>query len=681
MASNFIMPSDANDAGNTPAPTGQNSWESTVKDKYSQIQPKQQNTFADLQKKYKVPTYSQQPPKIDPIGDIWNATGGAIWNQASSAAGDLAGGIGDIGNAINPFSGQDAGQRVQSLGQGAMKLPMGAAKLATTPLAPAISAGSAVLGKTANAAASGVSRFGSGIGKVAQNILPALGNTFSSEQGSDRFGTEVYKGFSDILGGGVDTAMSPLTGTVQALPGTAQAPIAAAGSGIEGLQDWLLSQAKVDVNTEEGRILKENLGALTSLLGAAGATGKAGTIAKAAKAKIGATETGKAFIDALGQAKNVGSNVITKAGKTAGNIGKDASNAILRGVFKTNIDDVSALFKNSGVAKKFLEVADDLDNAVGGASGKFQKYFDDFNSNLSKGGVSVGDAKKLKNRPVTVPEGTIAKAFAREFKMNIKDGKLVPKKGVASRTVSQAELDKANAIIAKYDKGKFRSTEQYMNLRDDLTNMSNFDTKPGKNKLLEDAAKRARKSANKFAHEQLPELKKADANYTKMKGLQDELRAEGLLKKDGTVQQTFSIPENVQKLTQPKYRKLLDRVEKQVPGFKDELQAIRIAQGFKKTPINGSQLVAPFIAGGGGAVGLATGNIPLVLASIAAANPTLLGKAVAFLGKNNKGINNAAKGAANFAKGAKENAKKAKAYTNTSETIFDATRQDQPPQF
>lgn len=611
------MPSDAGDSGMSP----------------SQQQTSRNSQLDELAKKFNVKplvanqkTTSQPKPQQESgsnfLGDIWNATGGAVVNQVGSGLQNIAGGLGDIGNAVNPWSGQDLGQRAAGLAGSPFKALGGVAQIATSSMAPSISAGTSAVQGASTQASGGLGRTLGGLGKIAQNVLPALGNTFSGQAGSEKFGTEVLKGATDLLGGGMQAAFSPLTGTIGSLPKSVQAPISAVGNAFDSLQNKAWESVGVDVNSEEGRMLKENMNNFLTLLGATpAAKGLAGKVASPLRAPLAkaAAQASKTLDEAINQVVK-GAGVV---GKTIGRGAKTVGKAGLEGGSQSlwNIP-ARDMLRAAELGDEVLNAADDAANYGAKVLGELDSGIQNLIKTKRETGGAYTNIRKGTD-VVNVSPRKIAPALEKagvEFsggKFNFRGA------DPANSTLTASDLKLLNRDVAPLLREGNVSADQFLNIRSKLSDLSKFQQGVTKGNDLMSLARGMREQLNQGARATVKGLGELDDTMSKQITGMKEIRNEFMTKDRVTGQYKIKNninADNIANMLSPRNADKLQLLEKMVPGVSRRLEALSLVKKAERasevmTGATGKRLVSSV------ALGLGTGNPLMGIASMIVQDP------------------------------------------------------------
>jgi len=578
-----------------------------------------------IQKKYKVQSITPPPPSqgngiLGGLGDIWNATGGAVAGQIGAGAQNIVGGIGDVGNALNPFSGQDLGQRVAGIAGAPLKALGGVAQIATSPSAPAISAGTSALKGATQQVGGGLGRAGGGLGKIAQNILPALGNTFSGQVGSDRFGTEVLKGATDLLGGGMQAAFSPVSGTIGSLPKSIQTPISAVGNALDSIQNKAWESVGVDVNSDEGRMLKENMNNFLTLLGATpAAKGLAGRVAaplKAPLAKAGAqaAKTLDSAIDQVMKGAGVVGKTIGRGAKTVGKVGLEGASQSMWNIPGRDMR------RAMEIGDDVLKVMDDVDGYSNNVLGKLSQHMNKLEDSADASMLLRSEIKNSKT-PVPIKSADISEALAKHG-LEFNNGKASFTGGDArNSTLTASDVAKLNRDVMPLLREGTMTPAQFLTVRNKIGKLGKFGVEM--NKRLEEATQSIYNKLNDTARPYIPGLKEIDDQLTKDIGAIQEMKSNFMRWDDAT--KTYKIKpsvntDNLSNLLSARNTDKLKLLEQIEPGITKQLEALALVKKAERasevmTGATGKRLVSSV------ALGLGTGNPLMGIASMIVQDP------------------------------------------------------------
>lgn len=191
----------------------------------------------------------------------------------------------------------------------------------------------------------------------------------------------------------------------------------------------------------------------------------------------------------------------------------------------------------------------------------------------------------------------------------------------ASGMASIRDVKDVRGLQKLYDTWKpsfakgYLTTDEFLNFRSDLADMAHYDREVTKSAPLDNLGKQMRSNFNDNYRSKIPGLEELDNQFSTQKGELKEL-SRGLVDKNGEM--TDAGLAKIANLSKDKPN-LAAQLEKLVPGIGDQVKILKAIRDIQK--VEGPGKVGTYTktaAGAGGAVaGLATGNIPLMAASIA----------------------------------------------------------------
>jgi len=196
-------------------------------------------------------------------------------------------------------------------------------------------------------------------------------------------------------------------------------------------------------------------------------------------------------------------------------------------------------------------------------------------------------------------------------------GKLVASPGSAVRDSGDvSRLQKIyNTYQPLFQKGQMTQNE-FLNLRSDLADAANYESKNGKSAPVEAAAQRMRAQLNAEYRPQIPGLQTIDDSFS---GQIDELKAlkQGLIDKDGNL--TDAAINRIANAAGRGKDLLLQRLEQIVPGITKKIQIVSAIEDIEHT---GGPKVGTYMRGGiesGGLLGTMMGHPIAGITAIVAA--------------------------------------------------------------
>lgn len=169
-----------------------------------------------------------------------------------------------------------------------------------------------------------------------------------------------------------------------------------------------------------------------------------------------------------------------------------------------------------------------------------------------------------------------------------------------------------------FDKGAL-TPEEYLNMRQDLSDMSKFDNKPGRSGPLEQTAKELRSSLNNEYRPQIKGLAEKDATFSSQKTELDNLR-KGILDREGNLNK--GAPNAIANSLGKGKASFASQLDEISPGIAKQVQILKMAEDFEHaagTKVGtyskaiGTGMAASVF--GGGITGIAAGVAEAILAS------------------------------------------------------------------
>lgn len=211
--------------------------------------------------------------------------------------------------------------------------------------------------------------------------------------------------------------------------------------------------------------------------------------------------------------------------------------------------------------------------------------------------------------PVTqVPKITSIDSILGDYGINVIDGKI--KLTSESRPLSAADKAGIEDFLNIYGNEKILSPNAFLNAREALANLAKYDS--AKTPISADVARDLRTYYNEVGREQVPGLKDLDEVYA------PEVKTLNKIKKDYLAADGTFKPGAVNKLanlTGKGKGEILSRLEELMPGAEQRIKILKSVEDIKAA---GENKVGTYARSGSLVGGIATGNIPLIVASILA---------------------------------------------------------------
>lgn len=245
-----------------------------------------------------------------------------------------------------------------------------------------------------------------------------------------------------------------------------------------------------------------------------------------------------------------------------------------------------------------------------------QSALDEYGKQFDEAGTAYQGVRDSKVR-VKVDPNYVDNSIKDATGVDIKNGQVQTSGGASVRAASdlRALQNLYDTWKPEFKKG-YLTTEEYLNFRQDLSNMAKFEREITSSQPLLKAGRQMRKGLNDTYRSKVPGLEKTDANFEFQKGNLDRL-SQGLLDKDGNLKPNAydTIANSVGKTF--KKGELLSRLEEINPGITAKLKAMKAADDFTRATGNKVGTYSRSLLGHGGLIaGLATMNVPVIIASL-----------------------------------------------------------------
>lgn len=396
------------------------------------------------------------------------------------------------------------------------------------------------------------------------------------------------QGLQKVINGALGIGFSPVTGAIDTLPNEIKKPV----SDLAGAPNWavgegtraIVKQLRPDLDDEfiQKNVVEPMQTAFNLyLMKNPKILGKAGE-------KIG---------EAVGKVKNVA--------KSTAEFAVDQATGLNPSTVKTAIRSPEMLTE----AQK-MGVDASRQNVFQAA----RKAVDDTKSELASTGKSYAPIRDL-NIPVRMPSMWLENNFKKVGLELVtkKDGQVKIKAKASSKLRDAGDI---NALQGLYDlyKGKdtFTTTE-FLNLRDDLAGLSRFGKETTKD--IQPFSKRLRKELNEIGRPQVNGLKELDMKFTKIKS---DLKAveDAIYKKNGDIHDNAI--SRINNLVNKGKEFKLENFKKIIPDFDKFVEQIKVVKALEDVELAKGQKVGTYARPLMQGVGAATGNIPVILATILA---------------------------------------------------------------
>lgn len=323
---------------------------------------------------------------------------------------------------------------------------------------------------------------------------------------------------------------------------------------------------------------------------------------------------------------------IASAVEKTGNVIKGTTKFGLSQATGLNPESISNILKDPGAYKNLnpeirvetaKQVADALDERLGELSDLGKEYQ----------GIRVG----TDGTPglVTVPEDTISKVLNKYGVKLDKNNKIIT--SPESRPLSAGDKAALQEFIDNYGNVINHTNNSFLNTREALSNLAKYDST--KTNLSTQISRDLRGEYDKLGKTQIKGLKELDTQYAPERELLGQLKkdifnASGELK-EGAISK-------IANLTGKGKEQVLERVKQIIPDIEQRVNVIKTMEDIEKAS---GLKVGTYVRAGGLVSGIATGNIPIIIASILAqpeiAVPLL--KGAGYIGEKASPIINAIK--------------------------------------
>lgn len=235
---------------------------------------------------------------------------------------------------------------------------------------------------------------------------------------------------------------------------------------------------------------------------------------------------------------------------------------------------------------------------------------------LSDTGTAYNPIKESAT-PITVDPAFLKSAVQDASGLAIDDKGQVQSNGSAS-VRAPGDVAKVQQLLKfwqpLFDSGKMTTTE-FLNFRTDLAKMAKYDGGIGKSTDLENLGKTLRSSLNSTYRPQVPGLAEVDTDYSTQITDLNNLK-KGLLDKNNNL--TDGAVNKIANALGKGKDQLAARLEEISPGITKQIGILKAAEDLERAGGNKVGTYARSTLGTGGMIaGIATGNIPVLAASIA----------------------------------------------------------------
>lgn len=218
--------------------------------------------------------------------------------------------------------------------------------------------------------------------------------------------------------------------------------------------------------------------------------------------------------------------------------------------------------------------------------------------------------------------------------IDITEGRLVLTKD--SPALTPGDVTALERVRAQFGFDTKFTGNQYLNLRQALDGLADWNRDPSRTALSADIARDLRRSYDDIAKVQLPALKQADEAYAPARRELENIKKDFLTYRDGRFELSDNALTKILNATGKSRVQLLERLETYVPGITQQIQLVRAIEGIESA--SGIKVGAYAQTGllGGGAVIAATANPIVGLLTMAAAIPEIVVPIIVQYGKTQK---------------------------------------------
>lgn len=452
-----------------------------------------------------------------------------------------------------------------------------------------------------------IDAFSSGEQGLASTVLQTAGAGASAVSGAA--GEAIKGGIKAVLPQGVQETVGNVLET--AGEKVAETPV---------VQNMLAKYEELKrTNPEKARDIAGVLGlgelALDFVTGGTAKTATTATRKATGKAiETAANATTKAVKNAVPKAIETGSDVAMFAAAKTSGLQPDTISFILQNPDKYT-DAVKQGITRSGVADDFFTVV--------------QSKLDD----VSGAGAGYDAIRQSGARVTAIDPDFLDKFFVREG-FNVRNGVVTPTTKSATRDAREiARLQQFYDTWSPALRNESLDAEEILNLRKDIGALSDFDD-TGKPAVSEVLARKIYSNVNDNIANKVPGLRELDNQFSPIKKEIEAIKKEFLTKDtDGNYTLKDTAINKIANAKGAGKDKTIARLESYMPGISEK---IRVAKVLEDVDFATGRNVGAYLQGGLVAGGLVTGNIPMIVGGMLVANPKLLAKILAKVGKMSK---------------------------------------------
>lgn len=470
------------------------------------------------------------------------------------------------------------------------------------------------------------SRIGADIKKRVENVKESFGRTMQKEQspieGGLQLGGQIAGGIGDIVGNVAISALNKIIPSFikkdakEAAEGILQTKFGkdalnAFSGGIQKYEDWKKTNPRAAANFESVinvADLASDLFGIGAVKSVAKETLEEGTeqLLKKGVKKLG-KEVGEEAIQETGEkvAKETVEEIPEKVAKRslAGEIATTATSQVTGLDPKTirNIITDPDLLKKAKVANR-EEITKNVEKA-------FKQKVDEV-AELGKSYNPIRESKVT----IDIPENTMENVLSGKYGLTFgKDGKIIL--GGESAPLSPSDIKALEDFMSQYGKAKTLSPNAFLNARTKLNDVGSVKWGDGKTTTIEKIVTDLRNTLNDTGRPQIPGLEELDNKFAPQAEYLKDLR------KQITTNGEVSI-QKIANLDGKNRAKALEVVRGSIPDIDEQLKIVKAIEDIELAK---GQKVGAYTRGAisGGAVGLATGNPLLGIATAILSYPSV----------------------------------------------------------
>lgn len=241
-----------------------------------------------------------------------------------------------------------------------------------------------------------------------------------------------------------------------------------------------------------------------------------------------------------------------------------------------------------------------------------QRVADSFQNKLDELSATGKGYQTIRNTggSVDVPPDTIKNVLSK-YGIDVQNGKLV--RTAESVPMKPGDIDDIERFIVEYGSETKLSSNAFLNARQAIDNMKAFN--PNKSGVSKKIAAELRKAYDTIGKSKIKGLTELDGTYSKQRTFVEKAQ-KYLFDKDGNL--TDSAINRIANATGKGKDRILERLEDLHPGITQQLQILKTLEDIEAT---GGQKVGTYMKAL--APGALSGNVPLMIAGMFAASPSI----------------------------------------------------------